>query len=513
MRALQRLRFDTVVLARVFVALVCLSIVGIDGFQSYRRYDKELREGTANARNLARAAAQQATDTLRLSDVILIGIADRYDDEANSPYRIDRLHTLLMREAARLPHLARLSIVDEHGRLVTTSLPESSSSLEVSEREYFLHHRDNDDRKPFVGPPVRARSTNAWIMTLSRRLENPDGAFAGVVVASIDLRHFDRFYARFDIGHDGSISLLSSAATLVGRRPFVDTMIGNNFAKAALFRDVVTSRDEGAGTVVSAIDQIERQLAYERLPDFPLLVVAALSKKETLAAWRNETIQHSGLVVLLVLGLAFVGLRLVRQIERRVEVEAELLRSRSSLEALNRQLDAVARKDGLTGLANRRELDDVLAQEVRRVQRLRLPLTMVLIDVDFFKRFNDRYGHAAGDDCLQRIAAVLADGARRPGDLAARYGGEEFAIVLPAVDAAEARAHADRIRQAVRELAIEHADSPLGVVTISAGIASVLPHDRDASPRTLIRAADSALYDAKRNGRDRVQVDQLRAVA
>ena len=513
MRSRLRFRLHTVTLARIFVAMVCLSIVALDGTQAYRRYGQELAEGLANARNVARAAAQQATDTLRLSNVILVGIADRFDNEPQGPYRVQRLHTLLMREAAALPHLQRLSIVDEHGRWVTTSLPDGPPATEVSGRDYFRYHRDTPDPRPFLGPPIRSRSTQTLVMTISRRLEYADGTFAGVVLATIDVRSFDRFYATFDIGRNGSISLMSSGGHMVGRLPFREAMIGDDFSGAPLFRDVVTAAPEGTGTVVSTIDGVERQVAYQRLADFPLLAVAALSKDDTLAGWRSETVPRSALIVLLVLSLALIGWRLVRQIQKRVEIEDELLRSRGELEVLNRQLDAASREDVLTGLANRRELDDVLAREASRTGRANTSMTMILIDIDYFKRFNDHYGHAAGDDCLRRVAATLGDGARRPGDLAARYGGEEFAIVLPGMSIGDAHAHADRIRQAVRALAIEHAGSPLGVVTISAGVASIAPYASDTSPASLIAAADAALYRAKAGGRDTVRVDRLAAAA
>jgi diguanylate cyclase (GGDEF)-like protein/PAS domain S-box-containing protein len=174
------------------------------------------------------------------------------------------------------------------------------------------------------------------------------------------------------------------------------------------------------------------------------------------------------------------------------------------LEEANRRLEALAGQDGLTGLANRRIFDDALAREHRRAVRDRTRLAMIMIDVDRFKPFNDRYGHPAGDQALRRVSRAIEGMLRRPGDVAARYGGEEFAVLLPGADESGAAIIADRIRRAVLALAIEHDESPAGVVTVSAGVASVAPGAFDASLATLVADADRALYRAKANGRNAI---------
>ncbi|HEV3076577.1 MAG TPA: diguanylate cyclase [Thermoanaerobaculia bacterium] len=171
-----------------------------------------------------------------------------------------------------------------------------------------------------------------------------------------------------------------------------------------------------------------------------------------------------------------------------------------------RQRATLALVDGLTGIANRRQLDAELEREWRRGHRSDTPLSLVLLDIDGFKAFNDRYGHPAGDDCLRQVAAALADVPRRAADLVARYGGEELAIVLPELDAAGAQRIAEAARATVEALAIPHATSPAApVVTVSAGVATRWPA-RGGSALALVAAADRALYLAKRQGCNRVQV-------
>src|SRR5690606_37638973 len=184
------------------------------------------------------------------------------------------------------------------------------------------------------------------------------------------------------------------------------------------------------------------------------------------------------------------------------------------LREANRQLAELAETDPLTGLANRRIFDARLAEEWNRAQRDCRPLSLILIDVDFFKRYNDHYGHPAGDSCLMEVAGAVKASARRAGDLAARIGGEEFALLLPRTTVKSAEMIAERLRRSVLELDIEHADTPGGRVSISLGVASTSPHCSTVVTRGhLVKTADVALYAAKSQGRIQVNVHALKRPA
>lgn len=172
----------------------------------------------------------------------------------------------------------------------------------------------------------------------------------------------------------------------------------------------------------------------------------------------------------------------------------------NAIETLHR----ISTQDGLTGVSNRRLFDETLGLEWRRAARSRAPLSLLMLDIDYFKLFNDSAGHQAGDDTLRRVAHTLRDALHRAGDLVARYGGEEFVVLLPETDAEHARIIAETIREKVEELAIEHPSSPLGRVTVSIGMATCVPPRDGSGIDGYVGVADEALYDAKRLGRNRV---------
>ncbi len=190
----------------------------------------------------------------------------------------------------------------------------------------------------------------------------------------------------------------------------------------------------------------------------------------------------------------------LRQRVRRLIQQSNLYQQ---LEIANAELKRMAILDGLTQLANRRYFDEYLDQQWKIMEEKQLPLALILCDIDFFKFYNDTYGHQDGDSCLIQVAKALTDEVKRLGDLVARYGGEEMAIILPDTNGEGAFFLAQKIRERINSLQVEHSASPINqYLTLSLGVASVIPSPVD-SPQNLIKFADSALYLAKQNGRNR----------
>ena len=195
---------------------------------------------------------------------------------------------------------------------------------------------------------------------------------------------------------------------------------------------------------------------------------------------------------------------LERELARARKTEEKLKREKAEAEDKVEKLLALSSRDDLTEIANRRCFDEFLRKEWGRSTRTGVPVSLILCDIDHFKLFNDHYGHREGDKCLCRIARVINEHAKRGGDLAARYGGEEFILILPDTKLENALNLANRIRQSIEELTIEHKTSKISkVVTASLGVATMIP-TRDLPPGDLVEKADAALYAAKLSGRNKV---------
>lgn len=182
----------------------------------------------------------------------------------------------------------------------------------------------------------------------------------------------------------------------------------------------------------------------------------------------------------------------------------ELMRLRLALEMTNQRLKRLVSADALTGIANRRHFDRSLDREIRRTRRDQQPLSLIFLDLDEFKKFNDSFGHSRGDEVLRQVARTLDETFQRGGDFVARYGGEEFAVVLPGVDARRAGLYAERLRRRIWRLAIPSTSHVADRLTISAGVATITP-PATMTATELLRLADAALYRAKCHGRNRVQ--------
>ena len=230
--------------------------------------------------------------------------------------------------------------------------------------------------------------------------------------------------------------------------------------------------------------------ASPRLQDIPVIFVTALSQPE------DET--------------RALEAGAVDFISKPFNVAVVRARVRSQL-TIKRQADAMRElslTDGLTGVANRRHFNDRLESEWRRCARANLPLSLIMIDIDHFKLYNDRYGHQAGDLCLQQVSAAMKRCAARPQDLLARYGGEEFILLLPQEGPQGAEVVAQRIQDEVRKLAVRHEASPTApIVTVSMGLATAMPPLERQDANALIRSADAKLYQAKQGGRNRYHRD------
>ncbi|MER9330543.1 PleD family two-component system response regulator [Mesorhizobium sp. M0152] len=261
--------------------------------------------------------------------------------------------------------------------------------------------------------------------------------------------------------------------------------------------------------VMPGMDGLHLVRAYRKNSSTHAVPVIVLSSKEdptikgeAFAAGANDYLVKLPDRIELIARIRYHTRAFLDHVQRDAAYRA-LRESQRQLISANLELERLTRIDGLTGLGNRRYFDEYLAAEWKRAFRTKGPLSVLMIDADNFKRYNDAYGHMAGDEVLKQIAHAIQTGAGRSNDLAARYGGEEFVIVLVDASMEHANAIAFRLVQSVRDLNIPH-DS--GRVTVSVGVATTVPNENE-SPNDLVKAADLALFRAKSEGRDRVVVD------
>jgi diguanylate cyclase (GGDEF)-like protein/PAS domain S-box-containing protein len=599
-----------------FVALTCVAILALSGWREWSSRQIDLHNAEVEMANLARSLTQHADDTFELTDAILVGLVDRLQSGGTSPAAIEKIQTFLQLRKAT-GRIKGIFVYDETGRWLATTEHVNLEGLNNSDRDYFQRHRASPDAGTWIGRPVKSRSGGQWIITASRRFDHPDGSFAGVALTTIDVSYFSEFYAQFDVGARGAISLLSTDGLMLARSRDHGSYVGRDMSDSALYR--VTERpDASAYYFKSPLDGVQRLSFYKKSSRYPVMILATRAQDDVLTDWREEALTRMAFVLGLIVLIAVIGFHLVRQLHQRNRMGAalraneadfrllaeqssdmvmrigfderilyvspscarvlgwdpdqiigtpalagvnaeDLPRVRQTVAALKRgeteearliyrnrhrekgeiwvettlrvtrasgtsevdgvvaisrdmtqhkdlqdKLTARAASDGLTGLANRRHFDERLRDEWARAKRDGTPLSLLMIDVDHFKRFNDQYGHQAGDACLRSLAEILANEARRPTDLAARYGGEEFALLLPGTDAEGCARIGERVRDALRELAIPHANPPSNLVTVSLGGATDLPGANTADYTSLIEAADRALYAAKEGGRDRL---------
>ncbi|GAA4022590.1 sensor domain-containing diguanylate cyclase [Actimicrobium antarcticum] len=491
-----------------FVVLVCLGFIGTAIWSNWKAHDIQLREATTVTRNMTGFLAQHADDTFRAADTVLLGLVERVERDGMAPAALPRLHHWLQQSVAQLKMLNGIFAYDQDGTWIVTSQDSIPNNVNNADREYFQYHKTHSDRGSHIGAPVKSRSTQQWIIPVSRRINHDDGSFAGVVLTTIEVDYFLKFYDSFDIGEAGAIFLASKEGAILARRPFESRMLNQDISKGTVFTQL---RTQGPGTTMltSKVDGVERLYSYRRVTDYPLVVATALSRIDILQDWRQDAYRSVLETAFLIVILASIGWRLTSQIGLRERTEDALRVAKLELENLNRSLEILSLQDSLTGLGNRRHFDQELARAYRRGLRNQTSLALIMIDVDYFKRYNDVYGHPVGDECLRKLAHALDEALCRPNDVAARYGGEELAVLLSETDAAGARVVAERIRSSIQALSIPHTGNPAGHVTVSLGVAMCLPEQPEGGASRLVDAADRALYAAKNGGRNRVCFDEV----
>jgi len=481
----------------------CMLLVAFASWFIWSSHRTQIRQTEIATTNVARMIGVQVETAMKATTMALANVIERVEHDGIGDDALERLSAHLLVLTETTPELHGMFVYAADGRWLATSLrgtPQGNNA----DRPYFQHHRNHPGREIYVGHPVRSRSTGVWVLPISRRIDHPDGSFAGVALVTLKVNFFERIYDELDVGKTGTVLLALDDGTVVYRRPFDDKLIGTNLSNGAVFKAI---RKQAAGSefMVARIDNIERLYSYRRIDDFAFVIAVGQTKDELLGPWKRFSMLIVAAVLAITALFAVFARKLVRQFIIRDRLDQKLRAYSHDLRRDNVGLQELAHTDTLTQLANRRRFDEVLAHELRHAQLTATPTALLLLDVDFFKAFNDHYGHPAGDACLRAIGRLLAAQVNRNRDLPARYGGEEFAVILPDTDLTGAMAVAERLRHEIEGLQLPHQESPCGVVTASFGVAAVVPQAQGvAATSDIIADADAHLYNAKRLGRNRV---------
>ena len=381
-------------------------------------------------------------------------------------------------------------IIDPAGRIVASQDSGGvDPALRLNDRPYFIVQRNDPSAGLVVSHPFRSRLRHGKpSIAMTRRINAPDGSFAGIAFFEVRLDLFGGLFERITVTRPGVVEVLLDDGTVLAAKPFSDALIGRSVAQIPVFRQM-TRRDSGTIDATGS-GNVERLYSYRHVSGFPFIIVVAPAMDDVLAGWRRQRLITGSMAIVLGVVLAIASWVLAFTLR-------DKLRAQTALASL-------AATDPLTKLSNRRTLEERLRTEWNHAVRDARPLSILFIDIDRFKRFNDTYGHAAGDEALATVAARIASAARRSVDLVARYGGEEFTVVLPDTGHDGALRIAEAIRGGVEALGIANEGSETGGVTVSIGCATCVPSD-NGSPEGLVAIADEQLYRAKSAGRNRVE--------
>jgi diguanylate cyclase (GGDEF)-like protein len=476
------------VLAGLIGSAIALSMAVLSFAALWQGRAQALQNEHRASANLVATLSADIARNVEASDLSLRTIVSGVQNPAVMALPPDLRKLVLFDGATGMNYVGGAFVMNREGRIVIERDPSQHADLLFDDRDYFKIHAEHPDAGMFISGPYASRlRKGVTSLAMSRRIDAPDGSFAGVAVIALNVAYFRNLLSRVTVGPAGSVFIVQQDGVMIARKPALASDEAGYVAKSPTFGAM---KDAPSGSYISRspIDGVRRIYTFQRVPGTHLIAAVAPAENDVLAAWRQRSIVIGGLTLMFGGGFIIVSWLLAISLRSRAIAQEKLQR--------------LAGTDSLTGLCNRRALDRRLDEEWRRARRADQPLSALFVDVDYFKLYNDTYGHAMGDDALIAVADCIQNAAKRPGDIVARYGGEEFVVVLPGAAASGAFTFAERLRARVEELAIANSAAPKGILTISIGCATASPRLTDDALK-LLNSADAALYLAKRAGRNR----------
>jgi diguanylate cyclase (GGDEF)-like protein len=487
---------------------------------------------SADAVEMARRGAEAQEELVSSVRALLQIVARVY---ARMPFEQGDCDQYLSNLASNIPWIRALSVAGTDGR-IKCSTEQRAIGLNIADRAHY--QRALNSHEFALSDYFISRANQMPSLIAAYPAIADDGTVTGVIMASMRLRWIGKLVDRAAQDSGSSVLLIDGGGTLVASSANQERFIGNSLTSTALVRDML-AHDQGAMTA-PGLDGARRIFAYVRVPWTQARLAVGLDERtiqESIDREIGVAYMQLALIGIFVLIVTWFGgeqliVRPIRSLVRTVgrfgrgdlsarasqerwvaefvplaaafdDMADKLATREEELHIANEHLEELASLDGLTGLANRRGFDRELARAWQSAIDHRQPMALMMIDIDHFKLYNDRYGHVAGDTCLRAVGETLSLVTLEEAVLVVRYGGEEFALLLPGLDLARAAALAEEARKSIEDLMITHAEAPCGFVTISIGVESMTP-DKGRPAADLVESADHALYAAKRNGRNTV---------
>ncbi len=485
---LKRLIFGFVLINLLTALIVAFSLAN--------SYEQINREAETEASSLVQIMERSLSGMLREVDIVLQTCAEEIEHQSANgrsapPESID---AFLLRQHKHLPELNALRVVDATGRIINGIGPPLGKGISIADRDYFLRARDVPQSGLIFSKPLLARTDPVMSIFLARRLNHPDGSFAGIVYTAIPLERIQTLFQSLYIGPKGVIALFDLDKMLVTRHPTLrkdDTTEAPMRVPAEFLEAHRNNRDHGSFSLRSPLDGVERVVSYRKASRYPGYLFVGIAKDDDFAAWHRDRVTMA------------IRMALVATVTG--TVACFMFGRWKQHEAQNQRLIEQSRTDALTQCANRRHLMEALASERQRSLRNAKCFCLLALDLDHFKAINDEFGHLGGDQALRHFAAI-AKNALRAIDTLGRMGGEEFCVLLPETRIESAMKIAERIRAELESLPIMLNSTPV-TMTVSIGIAAWRADGTDTSEKLLSRA-DKALYEAKRSGRNKVHAER-----
>lgn len=477
----------------LFCVLFCILIAILAGYDLRLSLVKAEHKARDQVAHTSFMIDEWIKGAFTASDYVLRDIVTEVPvDELEYPTTDQESHAKISRyineKRMTLPNAVGVGLNDKN--CIVTHTP-SIVGFDASGREWCRVPMRNPEIETFVSNMFLSNIGDLMVIQ-ARRFPGDEG-FNGLAGVGVDLAFFSKWLEKVSIAPHMVLAISDENLNLLARKPALPEALGKK-VEAPFVKAFVDSREAYTTfSGVSPLDGEPRLYGVRKVEGLPFVVIAGIAARDWQANWVHRA-WVTGVAVVILWLMAILTLR----------YDWHRLDTLRDLKTARDELAVLSVTDALTGLANRRRLDDGMDAEYRRMCRMKAPLSIVMIDIDYFKMFNDTYGHVEGDECLRIVGAIIKKMLKRPQDLAARYGGEEFCCLLPGTNHEDAVSIATAIKDGIAAAGIPHATSSVANhVTVSVGVATVVC-DGVITLEQAVKMADERLYQAKVSGRNRV---------